>query len=70
FMQDTAMLDKTMQALWFATHLWQPFGALLFQPLLHVEYKQITMDSLITFQICNKFQLTDLIDNIYNQRLV
>lgn len=64
FSRDVAAPDKTTQALRVVARLRQPFGALVFNPLSHVEYMRVATDSLIVVRIREEVSLTDLIDNI------
>jgi hypothetical protein len=64
FLDGAAVLDKTMQALQFVARLRQPFGALLFEPLSHVEHKRVAADSLIIARVREEASLTELMDGI------
>ena len=55
---------KTTQTLRLIARLRQPFGILLFVPLLRIEFKWVAADSLIMAQISKEVSLGDLIDGI------
>ncbi|KAG9309331.1 hypothetical protein JVU11DRAFT_10823 [Chiua virens] len=64
FSDGVAALDKTTQALRFVARLRQPFGALLFAPLSHFEYRRVAADCVVQVQFREEIPLSELVDNI------
>ena len=64
FTLGSPQLDLTTQALRLIAHLYQPFGALLFEQVSRTEYKRVAADSLIMVQFRKEVSLTDLMSNI------